>query len=88
MVPKVLKEDVYGKIESENHLLANLANAMNVSISSLPNMITRKSRRFTEYPALKLIADFLHCQMDDLLVDDTKVEAETASEITPKNMVP
>jgi hypothetical protein len=73
MVPKVLKDDVFEKIENENVLLGNLANVLNISITSIPNMLTRKSRRFTEFPAIKLIADFLHCEMDDLLIDDAKV---------------
>lgn len=72
MTPKVLKDEVFEKIENENVLLANLANVLNISISSIPNMLTRKSRRFTEFPALKLIADFLHVEMSDLLIDETK----------------
>lgn len=76
MTPKVLKDEVFEKIENENVLLANLANVLNISISSIPNMLTRKSRRFTEFPALKLIADFLHVEMSDLLIDDAKIEQQ------------
>lgn len=75
MMPKILKPEVYGKIENDNNVLADIANALNVSVATVPRMLERKSRRLTEFAVLKVIADFLHVPMDELLIDDVKVES-------------
>jgi hypothetical protein len=50
--------------------------------------LQRKARRLTEGPVLKVIADFLHCEMDDLLIDEPKVETSEDSKINTKKALP
>lgn len=73
---KILNNEAIEAVACNNQLMADVANALDVSLLSMSMILQRKSRRLTEFPVLKLIADFLHCEMDALLIDDAKVEAE------------
>jgi hypothetical protein len=84
---KILKDEAYEAIRSNNQLASDVANALDIAWSAMEGMLRRKSRRLMEVPALKLIADFLHVEMDDLLIDEPKVEAEEDSKITSKKVV-
>lgn len=76
MAKKILTDSAIEAMRSDNTLLAEVANALNISILTIPGMLQKKSRRFVEQPALKLIAKALNCSMDELLIDeDTKVTA-------------
>jgi hypothetical protein len=85
---KILTEKVIKQISDNNDLISAIANVLDVSLLSMPMILLRKSRRLTEGPVLKVIADFLKCDMDDLLIDDSKVEAEQHTKNTAKKVVP
>ena len=73
----VLKDEVIEAIKNDNQLALDVANALDIAWSSMRGTLDRKSRRLTEGPVLKVIADFLHCEMDELLIDTAKVEAKS-----------
>lgn len=85
---KILKQEAYEAISNSNQLMADVADALGIAWSAMQGTLNRKSRRLTEGPVLKVIADFLHCEMDDLLIDDAKVIERNTSKITSKNVVP
>lgn len=72
---KVLKDEVFLQIREDNDLLKDLADVLNISVLSIPGMLQRKSRRFTEYQPLLLIAKFLNKNPEELLIEDAKVES-------------
>jgi hypothetical protein len=85
---KNLKDEVIEAIKDNNQLYADVADKLNVSVFSMPKILKGKSSRLTEFAVLKVVADFLKCDMDDLLIDDSKVEAEEHTKNTSKKVVP
>jgi len=76
MSPKVLKDEAFEVILSNNRLMADLATVMDVNLFSMPVMIQRKSKKFMELPALSLIAEEMKCKPEELLTDsDSKISA-------------
>ena len=75
MSPKVLKDEAFEVILSNNRLMADLATVMDVNLFSMPVMIQRKSKKFIELPSLTLIAKEMNCTPEELLVDTDKVTA-------------
>jgi hypothetical protein len=74
---KILNDEAIQALSDtkNNQLISDVADALNVSIYSMPMIVQRKSRRLTEFAPLKVLADFLHVEMDELLIDTTKVES-------------
>jgi hypothetical protein len=83
-----LKDEIIETVDNNNVLKALVADALKVDVVSMGKVLERKSRRLTEFAVLKVIADFLHCEMDDLLIDEPKVETSEDSKINTKKALP
>lgn len=64
---QILTDDAYKAIEEDPQLFGDVCEALHVKPVSLPQMITRKSRRLTEYPVLRLIAKKQGTKPENLL---------------------
>jgi hypothetical protein len=85
---KILNDEAIEAIKNNNQLATDVADALGIAWSAMPMTLQRKARRLTEGPVLKVIADFLHCEMDDLLIDEPKVETSEDSKINTKKALP
>jgi DNA-binding Xre family transcriptional regulator len=85
---KILNDEAIEAIKNNNQLATDVADALGIAWSAMPMTLQRKSRRLTEFAVLKVIADFLHCEMDDLLIDEPKVETSEDSKINTKKALP
>jgi hypothetical protein len=83
-----LKDEIIETVDNNNVLKALVADALKVDVVSMGKVLLRKSRRLTEFAVLKVIADFLQCDMKDLLIDEPKVETSEDSKINTKKALP
>lgn len=68
-MPKQLTLIAIEYIRSDNDLASAIASAMGIRFTSLAGILTRNTRRLTEYPVLKILSDHTNIPVDELLED-------------------
>lgn len=66
-MPKQLTQNAIEHIRSDNELASAIATAMGIRFTSLAGILTRNTRRLTEYPVLKVLSDHTKIPVDELL---------------------
>ena len=65
----ILKDEIVRELETSNQLQAHVADALKIKVAAVDRYVERRSRRLTEFAVLKVIADFLHVEVNDLLTE-------------------
>lgn len=71
----VLKPEVLEAMKRDPMLYGKVAAAINASPLSMPDMIRKNHRRFTEAKALKVMAEHLGKDEKDLITEAAEAEA-------------
>lgn len=71
---KVFKAEVLEKMKSDADLFALVAKEMDVKPSSLIQIIYRNGNNINQYSIVKLVADYMKKDPEDLLEEETEPE--------------
>lgn len=90
-MPYELSKEAVEFLKNDNGLLIDVADAMEIAVTSIPTMLLRKSRRFTETPITSLIANKMGLNPEDVISfyeeTETNVNNNSSQKIPPKNKV-
>jgi hypothetical protein len=70
-----MKSEILEKIENDIDLFAIVAKALDLKPASLPSTLKRNGSNLNQYSIVKLVADYLGQNPEDLLEEDTVKES-------------
>jgi hypothetical protein len=66
-----LKQEVLEKIKTDPDLFALVAKGLNIKPASLPMTVDRNGANLNQYSIVKLVADYLHKEPEEVLDEET-----------------
>ena len=70
-----LKSGTITTIRKDNDLYVKVANALGVGIASLNVILSRNTKRLTEYHVLSIISEHTGTEIDNLIEENAEVKA-------------
>lgn len=71
----VLREEILDKIKSDEVLKQTIADALNISIKSMPRLLYGNDRKLTQAVVLKVLRGYLRVKQDKDLLAEIQISA-------------